>query len=197
MTAVWPNVHVGQDSLFQCIREIRAALGDKRRAMVRQISGRGYVLEVKVSASADDAAIEVAKPAQRMNGVSAGAPESLMSVAASHVLAITPLDIDKSDPVAAAMVANVIGQLTQGLSQVGSLRLVAPLSGVDATSPSGDLVLKGSLVRDAHEWTLQEHLVDTRTTDLLWSQSASVATDLPTALQHTRLAAGVGHPLAV
>ncbi len=29
MQTVWPNVHVGEDSLFQCIREIRAALGDR------------------------------------------------------------------------------------------------------------------------------------------------------------------------
>ena len=27
MDAVWPNVHVGDDSLFQCIKEIRTALG--------------------------------------------------------------------------------------------------------------------------------------------------------------------------
>lgn len=26
MGAVWPNVHVGEDSLFQCIRELRAAM---------------------------------------------------------------------------------------------------------------------------------------------------------------------------
>ena len=25
--AIWPNVHVADDSLFQCIREIRTALG--------------------------------------------------------------------------------------------------------------------------------------------------------------------------
>ncbi len=31
MEAVWPNVHVGEDSLFQCIREIRTALGDDKR----------------------------------------------------------------------------------------------------------------------------------------------------------------------
>src|ERR1700694_5654174 len=32
MEAVWPDVHVGDDSLFQCIREIRAALeiGDRK-----------------------------------------------------------------------------------------------------------------------------------------------------------------------
>ena len=40
MEAVWPNVHVGEDSLFQCIREIRTALGDDRRLSVRR-NGRG------------------------------------------------------------------------------------------------------------------------------------------------------------
>ena len=28
MEAIWPKIYVGEDSLFQCIREIRTALGD-------------------------------------------------------------------------------------------------------------------------------------------------------------------------
>ena len=47
MEAVWPNIHVGEDSLFQCIREIRTALGDDRRQVVRVISGRGYLFEAQ------------------------------------------------------------------------------------------------------------------------------------------------------
>jgi len=38
MEAVWPNVHVGEDSLFQCIREIRTALNDEDRRLVASIS---------------------------------------------------------------------------------------------------------------------------------------------------------------
>ena len=49
MEAVWPNVHVGEDSLFQCIREIRAALADDKRQLVRVISGRGYLFEAQVT----------------------------------------------------------------------------------------------------------------------------------------------------
>src|SRR4029450_4032022 len=49
MEAVWPNVHVGEDSLFQCIREIRTALGDDKRQMVRVISGRGYLFQAEVT----------------------------------------------------------------------------------------------------------------------------------------------------
>ena len=47
--AIWPNVHVSEDSLFQCIREIRTALGDDRRQLIKLVSGRGYLFEVEVS----------------------------------------------------------------------------------------------------------------------------------------------------
>ncbi|MBX9840272.1 MAG: winged helix-turn-helix domain-containing protein [Xanthobacteraceae bacterium] len=49
MEAIWPNVHVGEDSLFQCIREIRAALGDDKRQLVKVVSGRGYRFDAEVS----------------------------------------------------------------------------------------------------------------------------------------------------
>src|SRR5437763_9785486 len=53
MEAVWPNVHVGEDSLFQCIREIRAALGDDRRQIIKLASGRGYLFAVEVTIAPD------------------------------------------------------------------------------------------------------------------------------------------------
>ncbi|OAF20072.1 winged helix-turn-helix domain-containing protein [Bradyrhizobium neotropicale] len=53
MEAVWPNVHVGEDSLFQCIRELRTALGDERRQMIKLASGGGYLLTAEVEAEPD------------------------------------------------------------------------------------------------------------------------------------------------
>ena len=50
--AVWPEVHVGEDSLFQCIREVRTALGDDRRRLVKVVPGRGYLLDAAVSTAA-------------------------------------------------------------------------------------------------------------------------------------------------
>jgi DNA-binding winged helix-turn-helix (wHTH) protein/tetratricopeptide (TPR) repeat protein len=50
MEAIWPNVHVGEDSLFQCIRELRAALGDERRQLIKLVSGGGYRLTAEVEA---------------------------------------------------------------------------------------------------------------------------------------------------
>src|ERR1700743_420565 len=48
MDAVWPNVHVGDDSLFQVIREVRTALGDDGRQLVKLVSGRGYLFTAEV-----------------------------------------------------------------------------------------------------------------------------------------------------
>ena len=51
MRAVWPNVHVGEDSLFQCIRELRVGLGAEGHQLIQLISHRGYQL---VEVSPDD-----------------------------------------------------------------------------------------------------------------------------------------------
>ena len=60
MEAVWPNVHVGEDSLFQCIREIRTALGDDKRQVVRVISGRGYLFQAECSTNGTEPVIAAA-----------------------------------------------------------------------------------------------------------------------------------------
>jgi DNA-binding winged helix-turn-helix (wHTH) protein/tetratricopeptide (TPR) repeat protein len=46
--AVWPKVHVGEDGLYQCVREIRAALGDHDRQLVKLVFGRGYLFDAEV-----------------------------------------------------------------------------------------------------------------------------------------------------
>src|SRR5215813_15272058 len=48
--AVWPNVSVCDDSLVQCIRELREKLGDQERRLIKTVSRRGYLLDVTVSA---------------------------------------------------------------------------------------------------------------------------------------------------
>ncbi len=46
---VWHDVTVSEDSLTQCIHEIRAAIGDENAEMVRTVRGRGYMLEANVA----------------------------------------------------------------------------------------------------------------------------------------------------
>jgi TolB-like protein/Tfp pilus assembly protein PilF len=76
MEAVWPNIHVGEDSLFQCIREIRAALGDDRRQLIKVVSGRGYLFEAEVSSEPDGFAAQT-EPALSTNGLAGEAGTGL------------------------------------------------------------------------------------------------------------------------
>ena len=43
--AVWPDVAVTDDSLVQCISELRAALGDGDQHLIKTVPRRGYLLE--------------------------------------------------------------------------------------------------------------------------------------------------------
>ena len=47
MQTVWGNIAVSDDSLVQCVIEIRKALGDDKHRIVRTLPKRGYVLETK------------------------------------------------------------------------------------------------------------------------------------------------------
>ena len=46
LEAVWPNVVVGDDSLAQCVTEIRRALGRTGRDVVKTVPRRGYMLSI-------------------------------------------------------------------------------------------------------------------------------------------------------
>ncbi len=52
--AVWPNVTVSDDSIAQCIRELRGKLGDNDHSLIKTVSRRGYLLNAVVSAEVPD-----------------------------------------------------------------------------------------------------------------------------------------------
>ena len=49
LTAVWPNVIVSDDSIVQCVTELRRALGDHDQRLIKTIQRRGYRFETPVS----------------------------------------------------------------------------------------------------------------------------------------------------
>jgi TolB-like protein/Flp pilus assembly protein TadD len=57
LDAVWGNKVVTDGALKHCLMEIRAAIGDRERKVVRTVARRGYILEARVtkqSVAADD-----------------------------------------------------------------------------------------------------------------------------------------------
>ncbi|WP_083218643.1 winged helix-turn-helix domain-containing protein [Bradyrhizobium icense] len=239
MEAVWPNVHVGEDSLFQCIRDVRAALGDEKRQMVRVISGRGYLFEAEVTgadetgmATPETAAASEPTPtapdanaATKANGettnrfldLSRRRGAAFASIAGLAILctaiavwllrpglifargpatiAVTQIADASNDPLVAQMAANVGGRLTDGLAKIENIRVLAP----DAAASKADFVVRGELQRSEHAWTIRARMTATDTGEVKWtaSHSVGITEDIDVQLQQSRLAAGIGHALAL
>ena len=51
---VWPAVAVSDDSITQCIRELRNKLGDEQHSLIKTVSRRGYLLDAAVTAEAPE-----------------------------------------------------------------------------------------------------------------------------------------------
>lgn len=220
--AVWPSVHVGDDSLFQCIREIRVALGDDQRQMVKLVSGRGYIFAVDVSVEPDGATAIVPAGAERaatrpaffrLRGRAAMAALCAilgLAVAALAVwpdlvfkrppltIAVMPMLDASDDPAGAAMAAGVTVRLIDGLAKIENIRVVTPdLEHAPTVAAQSDFVVRGELQRDGQSWTLQPRMIRTATGEVQPLAAASVdagGSDLQ--LQQSRLAAGTGHTLA-
>jgi DNA-binding winged helix-turn-helix (wHTH) protein/tetratricopeptide (TPR) repeat protein len=247
--AIWPNVHVGEDSLFQCIREIRTALGDDRRELVRLISGRGYLFDTDVSsepnpAPRDSEPVAVAEAATDREPEVAPVPPpvnmsptrhrspfglggssvfaviaglgTLIGLAAAApifgptslfgrkppVIAVMPI-VANGDPQLAELATGITERLVDGLAKIDQIRVVAPRTSA-SLSPQGtsvepaDFIVSGELQQSAGTWQVQARMSSVASGEVRWTTSAALGTttgDL--SLQQSRLAARLGHPLAL
>jgi Flp pilus assembly protein TadD len=105
-----------------------------------------------------------------------------------------PITDAGNDPLTAQMAAEVSGRLTDGLAKIENIRVLAP----ETAATKADFVVKGELEKSEQAWTIRTRMTETATGEVKWTASYSVNladTDLP--IQQSRLAAGVGHALAV
>jgi DNA-binding winged helix-turn-helix (wHTH) protein len=91
MSTVWNDAIVTEDSLTQCIADIRRVIGDTDRRMIRTVPRRGYMLSCEASPEPDTSAAEPS-PVRRLGWKM---PASAMAVclaggAADRVLACAP-----------------------------------------------------------------------------------------------------------
>jgi len=56
--AVWPNVIVSDDSIAQCIRELRSRLGDDDHSLIKTVSRRGYLFDTVVTSAAPQSSVD-------------------------------------------------------------------------------------------------------------------------------------------
>ena len=70
--AVWPHTFVGDDSLAQCVMEVRRALGDDSQHYIKTVPRRGYLFNVEVKeqrpATEKDGGEEASQAGSAMSG---------------------------------------------------------------------------------------------------------------------------------
>lgn len=125
METLWPNIHVTDDNVTQCIHEIRDALGCESRNLLRTVPRRGYIFNAAVVRQASNfvQVVDVDQaPRPRCSSVGAG---SNIERAVRLSVLVFPLHsrdgCEAHERVAAHITADIITDL------VGYLRLLAPV----------------------------------------------------------------------
>jgi Flp pilus assembly protein TadD len=109
-------------------------------------------------------------------------------------IAVMGIADESNDPLVAQMAAAVSDRLTDGLAKIENIRVLIP----EPAGTKADYVVKGELQKGEQGWTIRTRMTEAATGAVKWTASYQVApedTDLQ--MQQSRLAAGVGHALAL
>nr|WP_210388084.1 MULTISPECIES: winged helix-turn-helix domain-containing protein [unclassified Ciceribacter] len=215
LAAVWKDIHVGEDSLFQCIREIRIALEDTDRQIVKVVSGRGYLFAANVSAGRPDEtafraptrAVRLPKAwAAALLAAIAGLPVAWFALplpsllpdlfpAPRPALMILPIAAPADDSTSETLASGIASELLSGLSTIRSVDLVSADTAREVGPATHEVRL--DLHRNGENWHLQAQVisVEGRQVDTV-VDTISDASDGDGRQLRARLAAGVGYALA-
>jgi TolB-like protein/Tfp pilus assembly protein PilF len=190
MQAVWPNVFVTDDSIAQCIRDIRRALGDQTQRLVRTVQRRGYLLDVATARVSADVAAAPTK------GSSVDAAMPMPAPAANRpMLVVLPFENIGDDPAQSYLAAGMTADLVTDLTHFEALHVVSPPgparnSGVSATAaaawsipPEASYLFAGSVRREQARIRITIRLDDARTGVSLWAERFDRPLDQLMALQ--------------
>lgn len=127
--AVWPEVEVTDDSLVQCIRELRQLLGDTEHRLIKTVTRRGYLL---------DAVVTIPTPGSRSAAAGAKPVESSASSTArndapSRHFSPAPLPLSALNRLFSESDARRVAEIAQGKQ--------LPLPRIEIDTPDEDVLL--------------------------------------------------------
>lgn len=142
MAAVWPNVTVTEESLTQCVSEIRQALGGAGQSIIRTVPKRGYLLDGPVSRN-----VECAVEATRAGGIDrddqAPAPTARRAMLDGPSIAVLPFVNLSGDACQDYLGDGMTEDVINGLSRFGGLAVIARNTSFSYRNRSVDLRLVG------------------------------------------------------
>jgi TolB-like protein len=172
MQAVWPGVFVTDDSIAQCIKEIRQALGGDGQRLLRTIPRRGYRLAVPIAlASATEPTIP-ANPAPD--------PATLSAPSNPPMIAVLPFQNMSGDPEQEYFADGMVEEIITVLSHIPWLLVVARNSSFTYKGQAVDIkqvgrelgvgyVLEGSVRRGGGLVRVTTQLIDASNGAHLWA----------------------------
>ena len=164
--AIWPDVIVDDNSITQCVRDIRRALRDDAQTMVRTVPRRGYIFAAKVAAVVDH-------PETRSQAVAPPLPDR-PSIA---VLAFTNMS---GRPEQEYFSDGIADDIITELSRIRWLFVIARNSSFSYKGSNTDVkrigrelgvryVLEGSLRRSGDRIRVNAQLIDAETGAHVWA----------------------------
>jgi TolB-like protein len=161
----WPGVTVSDDSLIQCISEIRRLLGDAGRDLIRTVPRRGYMILHP----------ERALP---LPGTASGGP----------TVAVLPFENNTGDAGQDVFADGLTQEIISALGRFGELRVLA--RGVTRTykgraqgatdlgrALGADYLVEGNVRRDGDLCRIDIELTDARTGAQVWSKTFKADVD--------------------
>jgi TolB-like protein/cytochrome c-type biogenesis protein CcmH/NrfG len=168
--AVWNRVVVSDDSLVQCIRQLRQALGDDQHRLIKTVARRGYLLDVQVSE----------------HGVSRSPPP--LALPDKPSIAVLPFDNISGDPEEAYFADGIAEDLITALSRTASLFVIARNSSFAFRAMKHDVrtigsslgvryVVEGAIRKSGPRLRLTVQLIEAASGDHLWAEKFDGALD--------------------
>ena len=174
--AIWPNVAVTDDSLTQCLNDVRVALGVQAQGLIRTLPRRGYLMDdTRVARTA----LEAFEPAD------AAAIEK-PSVAVIPFRSLTDL------PGQGFFAQGIADDLVSALTKIGDLSVIAAHGPVLATASAPSQIAARLGVRYLVEGTVRiagpsmrvsVHVVDGRSGQHVWADRYDAPLDAVFAVQ--------------
>jgi len=185
--ALWPDAAVTDDSLVQCVGEIRHALGDNAQSFVRTVPRRGYLFDAPVSrsklpASVGDAEDHASTGEQVVAGINDASIAQIDDEFARRLsIAVMPLVNLSGDPECDYLADALTENLITDLSRIRDSMIITPNSvfsykgkQVGVRQVASELgvryLLKGSLQKSAARIRVNEQLIDARRGASLWAE---------------------------
>jgi TolB-like protein len=177
MQVVWPGTFVTEDSITQCIGEIRRALGDVKQVTLRTVPRRGYLLARPVSryesvAAARSAVVTDLGGCNEMTLPSTGRP----------IVIVLPFENIGGDPEQGYFADGLTADLVTDLTRFQELHIASPprqaVNGgpspagavADALPATSRFIVGGAVRRAGGGLRITVRLADARTNVNLWAE---------------------------